>query len=302
MNYLRHANKHISSSHGLYNKKSRIRIWQIMGLFIGLILLSFVLRSPLTNLIFSIRSLVVPTTPTEITLSQNALDAQLQAYQTENEELKNLLRKTGVILPIKKEVINEDLVAPEDVDSIEIQPVSATTSTTSVVLGPDTQVIKTKKMNLHTGDVLATVLIRPPQSPYDAIVISAGSAQGISTGDIVYAFNGFPIGTIVSVDKNLSTAQLFSAPGTKTEVYIGTSTLATIAEGKGGGNFYLKLPKVTDIHVGDMVARRLVDIEVFSSIESVEANEGEAYTYAFFKLPVNLNSLVYVLVKKDLTR
>ncbi len=151
-------------------------------------------------------------------------------------------------------------------------------------------------------EVVASVLMRPPQMPFDSLVISAGTDDGISVGDQAYAFSSFPIGEIASATGHSSVIRLFSAPGNKIEVLIGTTTIAVMAEGKGGGNFFLKLPKATEIAKGDMVMRTYLPPEAFSSIESVDSTEGEAYTYAYFKLPVNIHSIVYVIVKKDSAR
>lgn len=152
---------------------------------------------------------------------------------------------------------------------------------------------------LKGNEVIASVLVRPPQSPYDALIVNVGSAEGVSVGDQVYAFTGFPIGTVIDVQDARSTIQLLSAPGMNTEVLIGTSTNAVMAEGRGGGNFFLKLPKITDIKKGDVVTRSYLPLETLSTIETVDSKEGEAYIYAYFKLPIHLNSLVYVLIKKN---
>lgn len=159
-----------------------------------------------------------------------------------------------------------------------------------------------KATDAATNEVVATVLMRPPQLPFDSLVISTGIEDGINVGDQVYAFSSFPIGEIVSVNNSTSIVRLFSAPGNKIEVLIGTTTTAVIAEGRGGGNFFLKLPKVTEITKGDIVMRTYLPPEAFSTIESVDSTDGEAYTYAYFKLPVNIHNIVYVIIKKNSAR
>lgn len=149
------------------------------------------------------------------------------------------------------------------------------------------------------SEVVTSVLMRPPQIPFDTIVIDAGTNDGLAIGDQVYAFKGFPIGEVAEANPRTSTVRLFSAPGMKTEVLIGSTTTAVLAEGKGGGNFFLKLPKVTEIKQGDIVMRTYLPPEAFSTIESVDSTQGEAYTYAYFKLPVNIHNIVYVIVKKN---
>jgi cell shape-determining protein MreC len=152
------------------------------------------------------------------------------------------------------------------------------------------------------NETVASVLMRPPQTPFDSLVINAGSDEGIAVGDQVYAFTDFPIGQIAEVGSRTAVVRLFSAPGNRIEVLIGSTTTAVIAEGKGGGNFFLKLPKVTEIEKGDIVMRTYLPPEALSTIESVDSAQGEAYTYAYFKLPVNIHTIVYVIVKKNSAR
>lgn len=156
--------------------------------------------------------------------------------------------------------------------------------------------------NAAADEVVASVLMRPPQIPFDSLVIRAGTEDGIMAGDQVYAFSSFPIGEIASVSRRTSIVRLFSTSGNKIEVQIGSTTTAVVAEGKGGGNFFLKLPKVTEIEKGDIVMRAYLPPEAFSTIESVDSTDGEAYTYAYFKLPVNIHAIVYVIVKKNSDR
>lgn len=196
----------------------------------------------------------------------------------------------------KSSSTSRNIVANSDILDTEI---NANTQSGEGKEDESKQNLQSRKITLSDRDVISTVLMRPPQSPYDALVIDRGQDMGISEGDQVYIWQGFPIGEVVTVYKDRSIVKLFSAPGNKIEVFIGTSTNAVQAEGKGGGNFFLKLPKVSDIKEGDLVARSFLPPEVFSQIESVDSNAGEAYTYAYFKLPVNLHNLVYVLVKKD---
>ncbi len=312
MNYLDRASKHIVSSHHLKGRKKPLSFFHILLIFLVMVLIFFIARSFIGDLLFSIRGLVLPNAQSEITLLSGAFESNTKALEVENARLKLLLEKSGIRVPNFNSDVNLDEVdftAPNDNSyedfSTSTASTTSTTGSTSSNTSSNTRVVKqgegplSRKIKLADGDVISTVLIRPPQSPYDVIVIDRGQDIGISEGDQVYVWEGFPIGEVVTVHKNRSIVKLLSAPGNKVEVYIGTSTTAVIAEGKGGGNFFLKLPKVSDIKNGDLVARNFLPPEVFSTIESVDSNDGEAYTYAYFKLPINLNNLVYVLVKKN---
>jgi hypothetical protein len=323
MNYLHHASKHITSSHYLAPKR-KISNTIFILLLLGIAVLIFIIfKGVLGNILFSIRSLVTPSNSNEITLNPGAFESEVLALQVENEELKKLLTRSGVKVPnynpqgdviMLDDFENDNALRDSEPSDLQVDDSATYSSTTHATDTLDTvsntattgdeeyKKLDARKIKLEAGQVIAAVLIRPPQSPYDSLVINSGRNDGIDIGDQVYAFTGFPIGEIVNADDSRSTVKLFSAPGSKIEVLIGTSTTAAVAEGKGGGNFYLKLPKVSDIKAGDTVVRSYLSPEVFSAIESVDANDGEAYTYAYFKLPINLNSLVYVLVKKNPSR
>lgn len=362
MNYLHHVSKHISSSHGLSERKSPVRFFTIAVFVVVLVLIYLMFGTSIGNAIFGIRDAVAPSRDVSISLTPSAYDARLSALEIENNSLKGLLVGAGVTLPAHDELLGDAerisrmRTSAVDTASSEYVLVASTTApdamvnvsqsvkrnaTSSEVDGADTSAIagtpsrssangvevegaQTEEtgagslrgegtsggagaslplvpisLSLKGDEVIASVLVRPPQTPFDALIVNVGSEEGVSVGDQVYAFTGFPIGTVIEVKEHRSTIMLLSAPGTKTEVLIGTSTQAVTAEGKGGGNFFLKLPKITEINVGDVVARTYLPPEVLSTIETVDSKEGEAYIYAYFKLPVSLNSLVYVLIKKN---
>ncbi len=315
MSYLHHASKHISSSHSLSGSKKPVGFLLIIVTLIILVVLYFVLGSFIGNILFGIKSLFVPNTNGQISLLPSAYDSKIQALEVENDALLQLIKKAGVRIPsgiatdpMALEKVNQDTgeESPAQATALSVASTTATstksslaTSTLSPQMTTGAGRIAAVDNTLRKDEVLASVLVRPPQSPYDALVVNVGSADGVTLGDQVYAFRGFPIGEVVDVKEHRTTVKLLSAPGSKIDVLIGTTTMAFTAEGKGGGNFFLKLPKVTEIHKGDLVARNFLKPEVFSAIESVDSEDGEAYIYAYFKLPINLNSLIYVLIKKS---
>lgn len=322
MSYLHHATKNISSSYGRTNRKKGVNPLLVLIILAVLIICYFVFGGILGNMLFGIKNMFVPDAKGVITLRPGAYDARMSALEVENNALKQLLQKTGIALPSNIEVESDSaMLAKERVArSVEENtqttassspmdtggPVEPTTATQTPPEGvaetnnvATTEPLNENRLSLKSGDILASVLVRPPQSPYDALIVNVGEESGVQVGDQVYAFAGFPIGEIVETKKTRSTVRLLSAPGSKVDVLIGTSTMAVTAEGKGAGNFFLKLPKVTEIKVGDVVTRTYFPPEVLSTIESVDSEDGEAYIYAYFKLPIQLNSLVYVLIKKN---
>ena len=77
--------------------------------------------------------------------------------------------------------------------------------------------------------ILSAILAKPNQSPYDTLLIDAGSGQGIKTGDTVFALGDVPIGRVDVVYDNSAKVVLFSNPGEKTEAVIsGKNTARTV--------------------------------------------------------------------------
>ncbi len=148
--------------------------------------------------------------------------------------------------------------------------------------------------------VLAVVIMRPPKTSYDSLMIDIGEDQGIVLGDRVYADNDFLIGYVDEVREKTSIVKLFSTPGERIDVIIGTgsTTANVVAEGHGSGNFYIKAPKNIEVNELDPVVVPGTYSYILGSLEKIESSDGEAFTHLYFKLPVNLNSLKYVNVQK----
>ncbi len=101
--------------------------------------------------------------------------------------------------------------------------------------------------------IVADVLARPPESPYDTLVIDAGKGSGIAVGDPVYAEGGIPAGHISSVSASLAQVELLSSPHASTTAWVGPSRIPISLVGEGGGSFTARVPRATPISLGDSV-------------------------------------------------
>lgn len=148
----------------------------------------------------------------------------------------------------------------------------------------------------HDDRLLSVVLSRPPRVPYDSLIIDIGEKHDIHAGDLVYAEMDYIIGHVEVVYSNSSVVKLFSSPGEKVDVLVGSSTIPVVAEGRGSGNFYIKVPIVE----GDQIITPGLRPIVLGTAEHVDTSEGEAFSHIYFKLPVKLNALHYVQIKKNI--
>jgi len=149
----------------------------------------------------------------------------------------------------------------------------------------------------NSSAILATVLVKPPFSLYDTVVLDVGSSDMVSAGDTVLALGLVPIGTVITVYPHTSTIQLFSSSGQKVQVMIGKNIQAT-ADAQGGGNFLVKLPKGTEVVQGDPISAPGIGADIFGHVENIETTENDPFIYARFSLPVNMSELHFLQIER----
>lgn len=149
----------------------------------------------------------------------------------------------------------------------------------------------------HNDRTLAAILARPPVSLYDTLVIDIGSAHGVSVGDSVFVYGETIIGSVEKVFQRTSLVTLFSSPGKKTDVLIGSSRIEANAEGRGGGNFEARLPRDIPLSSGDTVTIPGLDPTLFAIVETIIENPTDPFQIILFKTPVNLYEVEWVEVE-----
>lgn len=102
--------------------------------------------------------------------------------------------------------------------------------------------------------IIAGVVARPPESPYDTLVLAAGAKDGVTLGMEAFGESGTPIGTVSSVLDDFSRVTLFSAPGTETSGWIGSKNSPITIMGQGAGALYATISRDAGIAVGDTVS------------------------------------------------
>jgi len=101
--------------------------------------------------------------------------------------------------------------------------------------------------------IMAEVVARPPQSPYDTLVLAQGSRAGVTKGMEVFGAGHVPIGIITTVSSDYSRAVLFSAPSVSTAGWVGKNSVAVTLTGAGGGAMRATLSRSAGIVEGDTV-------------------------------------------------
>lgn len=109
------------------------------------------------------------------------------------------------------------------------------------------------KLSASARGIIAGVVARPPESPYDTLVLSVGSNDGVTLGMEAFGEGGVPLGVVSAVFADFSRATLFSAPGVTVNGWVGKNSLPLIIKGTGGGTMSASVARSANIVVGDTV-------------------------------------------------
>ena len=146
--------------------------------------------------------------------------------------------------------------------------------------------------------ILASILSKPNQSPYDTLVIDAGSTEGIVLNARVFALGNVPIGYVGQVLPHTSKVVLYSNPGERTEVIVSGHDVAMQTVGRGAGNFELALPRDFTITNGVEVDLPGSAHYIIGNVSTVLSDPRDSFQKALVVSPVNIQELKYVQVEK----
>ena len=149
--------------------------------------------------------------------------------------------------------------------------------------------------------VLAGVIERPPATPYDTLVIDAGSVEGVAAGDWVAAGGGAIVGSVREVAAHTAQVELLSSPGAQYQGLLaaGGASVPVELTGQGGGSLVAELPAGVEVGVGELVSIEGVIEGVEGVVSGVSHKTGDSFVTIYLQLPANPQTLRYVEVWKS---
>ena len=141
--------------------------------------------------------------------------------------------------------------------------------------------------------IFAVVLAKPDITPYDTLVIDIGKNDEILVGDLIVVENVI-LGEIEEVYQTSSKVRLYSSNNQKVNVFIGDDAIGAEAQGLGGGNFEIELPRNVNVFVGDSVYVSDINPRVLGVVEYINSDPNDVFERILFKSPVNPFSLRFV--------
>jgi len=127
-------------------------------------------------------------------------------------------------------------------------------------------------------------------------VIDVGRNNNVKEGDYVIAYGDVVVGYIDLAFPNTSLVKLLSSPGEQTNVILGKEEIAAVAEGIGGGNFTISLPRGVSVGIGDVIITPTIESQVIALVEEIIVNPTDSFQTILFKGPINLLSIRFVQV------
>ncbi len=147
--------------------------------------------------------------------------------------------------------------------------------------------------------VLAGVLARPPESPYDVLVIDEGSSAGVVEGARAYGPGGIPVGVVTSATAHAARVTLFSAPHVVTNAWVGNARTPMTITGEGGGAFAAAISKDVGVSAGDAIYLSGPGALPFATVTRVDADPSSPAATLRIQAAVNFFSLTWVTVSRD---
>ena len=146
--------------------------------------------------------------------------------------------------------------------------------------------------------ILSRIISSPPLSPYDTLVLDAGSNEGVTVGSKVYLSDNIIIGAISSVTSNNSVLKLFSTSGEKTTTVLERTGAFFELTGRGGANLELEAPKETDILWGDLFMYPNITPSIVASVYYIDTNSQSSFKKIYLRIPGNVFSAKWVFIEK----
>jgi cell shape-determining protein MreC len=144
--------------------------------------------------------------------------------------------------------------------------------------------------------VLARVVGRPNQLPYDMLMIDRGSNHAVVQNAPVFLGSDQVIGFVSKVFEKTSLVTLVTTPGFISSAYVIGPDIYTFAEGVGGGVLRVRIPQGILLQTGDLVVLPALDSGVYGDVSLVEAAPTQPEQYGYVSADIPLQSLYYVSV------
>lgn len=162
------------------------------------------------------------------------------------------------------------------------------------------QIADLNALGATSGRIVAGVLVRPPVSPYDTLVVAGGTKEGVQVGARAYGPGGVPIGVVELVSANNTHVALYSSAGKESQGWIGETRIPITLVGFGGGMFRASVSKDAQIAVGEQVLMPGPGALPVGAVARVDADPSSPTAVVFIRPLVSPFSITWVAIDRTL--
>jgi cell shape-determining protein MreC len=211
-------------------------------------------------------------------------------------QVENWFAESNQILPA---LWRDKIVMQEQIDQLEQDlALSGKLDLTKQRLSDENNRLRSLLGATSSPRILAAVVGKPNELPYDLIQIDQGSQAGIESGSPVYIGVDTVIGLVSAVQRNTAFVTLFTTPDFFATVYLSGPNVTALLEGLGGGVARVRVPQGIPIRVGDLVHIPSVQPGVYGTIAWVESEPTQPEQFGYITPEIPIGSLFQVAVAK----
>lgn len=144
--------------------------------------------------------------------------------------------------------------------------------------------------------ILARVIGRPNQLPYDMLMLDRGSENGILEDSPVFLGSDQVIGFVSKVFERTSLVTMVTTAGFTSSAYVLGPNIYTEAQGVGGGVLRVRVPQGILLQTGNLVVLPALDSGVYGAVSLIETSPTQPEQYGYVMLGTVLQSIYYVTV------
>jgi cell shape-determining protein MreC len=145
--------------------------------------------------------------------------------------------------------------------------------------------------------IAASVLMRPPETPYDLIIIDVGEDDLVTVGDRVLLPKAGIIGHVVESFNKQSKVLLYTSNGEETNAYLERGDVSIKLVGIGGGGFEFFVPRDIEVEEGDRVVTADIKAELLGTVVSVSLDTTDSEKRVLVSGVANISSLRFVEIE-----
>ncbi len=145
--------------------------------------------------------------------------------------------------------------------------------------------------------ILAGVVARPPESPYDTLVLAEGANAGITVGMEAFGDGGVPVGVVSFVTSDFSRVTLFSSPGMTFTGWVGQARTPLVITGSGAGAMSASIARSANIAVGESVFGPGPGMLAIGSVARIDSDPSSPSVTLRITPAFNLFSASWVVVR-----